>query len=188
MHNSLDIIIYSTLFEIIWSSCGAFTIWVHITWCTEAVCMQCQDSSNYSLLWAASSWRCVTVSTVPKLFSEVQPLAVEDQNKTWLAMPLQGSCSTAVQLYWQQGISQIQAAEEKKKKLKGGDGHNKGTGSAALSCRHQSCSSPDSYISANDRLCYSVAQMHLDRKTAGPAWKHVESGGTMTPFHRKITQ
>ena len=73
-------------------SSGAATVYIVLY-----VCTRWQDSSNYFLSWAASSWRCVAVSTVLKLFSEVQPLHVDDQNKTWLVMPLRECCS--VQLY-----------------------------------------------------------------------------------------
>lgn len=86
VNKRLNVIIYSTRLKL-YKALAVLLLY-------DAVCMQSQDSSNYSLSWAASSRRSVTDL---KLFSEVQPLAFEDQNKTGLVMPLQGCCS--VQLY-----------------------------------------------------------------------------------------
>lgn len=71
-------------------------------------------------------WRCVTVLTVVTLTTEVKPIAVEDQNQPWWAMPQQGAnAALCGYSYADSGVSARSKSSRKKnnnKKLKHGTG------------------------------------------------------------------
>lgn len=79
-------------FETKWGSCSALTIQNGIRLSTEVCAWNARTHLMTSSHELPVRGRCVTVLTFLKLFGEVQLLAVEDQNKIWLATPLQGGC------------------------------------------------------------------------------------------------